>query len=334
MKKTLVALAALAATAAFAQSSVTISGKVDVGFHYDSSRPVDKLHIDNGDNSRIIFSVVEDLGGGMAATAVAQMRFTADTGYQEGGTVLAANAAVVNPRPLFQGETRVGLRGGFGHVRLGRGLTAVQAPNGAYDPFGVRTVGALQGLLTAGYNSDPLQAGGSGAGRWSNAFFYDTPNLGGFSAAASFQMREAQVGYVKNGTSLSGSYNNGPLSLFAGFETNSVDTKYTQIAGSYTTGFGKLMASWAVQNPVGAANNFTGTGFGINVPMGAAVIKAGYARNNPQAAGVATGTKLAIGMDYALSKRTMIYTNVARNKTAAAAPVTSTLFDLGLQHNF
>ena len=219
-------------------------------------------------------------------------------------------------------------------MRLGRGLTAVQAPNGAYDPFGVRTAGSLQGLLTTGYNSDPNQAAGSGAGRWSNAFFYDTPNLGGFSAAASFQMREGNAGYVKNGTSLSGSYNNGPLSLFAGFETNSVDTKYTQIAGSYTTGFGKLMASWAVQNPVGAANNFTGTGFGINVPMGAAVIKAGYARNNPQAAGVATGTKLAIGMDYALSKRTMIYTNVARNKTAAAAPVTSTLFDLGLQHNF
>ncbi len=322
MKKTLVALAALAATAAFAQSSVTISGKVDVGFTYDSSRAADKLRIDNGDNSRIIFSVVEDLGGGMAATAAAQMRFSADTGFAEGA----------NARPLFQGETRVGLRGGFGHIRLGRCLTAVQAPNGAYDPFGVRTVGAMQGLLTASYLSDPNPAATAGAGRWSNALFYDTPTMGGFSAAASFQMREAQAGYVKNGTSLAAMYNNGPLSLFAGFETNSADTKYTQIAGSYTTGFGKLMASWATNNPVGATNNITGIGFGINVPMGAATIKAGYASQNPQAAGV-TGTKLAVGLDYALSKRTLVYSNIARNK-AIVTGVTSTAWDLGLQHNF
>lgn len=334
MKKTLVALAALAATAAFAQSSVTISGKIDAGFTYDQGRAADKLRIDNGDNSRIIFSVVEDLGGGMAATAAAQMRFSADSGFAEGA----------GARPLFQGETRVGLRGGFGHVRLGRGLTAVQAPNGAYDPFGVRTVGALQGLLTAGYSSDPNQAGGAGAGRWNNAFFYDSPNFGGFTAAASFQMREAQAGYVKNGTSLSGSYNNGPLSLFAGFESNSVDTKYTQIAGSYTLGFGKLMASWAVQNPVGAGNNITGIGFGVNVPMGAATVKAGYARAKGQG-GATADTQLSLGMDYALSKRTLVYTNFSRFKqgttagfgAAEAFPVGSTSkskFDLGLQHNF
>jgi predicted porin len=320
MKKTLVAIAALAAVSSFAQSAVTISGKLDVGFTYDSTLAADKLRIGAADNNRIAFGVVEDLGGGLAATAAAQMRFLPDTGFAEGA----------GARPLFQGETRVGLRGGFGHIRLGRGLTAVQAPNGAYDPFGVRTVGALQGLLTAGYSSDPVQPAGSGAGRWSNAFFYDTPNIGGFTGALTLQMKEAEVGRVTNGVSLAGSYNNGPISLFAGYEKNTVDAKFIQFAGSYDLGAAKLMGSFATNNPVGANNEVKGLGFGVNVPLGAALVKAGYARS--KVTGGSAATKLAIGMDYALSKRTFVYSNIARNKSAAG--VSGTGFDLGLQHNF
>jgi predicted porin len=341
MKKTLVAIAALAATAAFAQSTVTISGKVDVGFVYDSSRVTDKIRINNGDNSRIVFSGVEDLGGGMAATFAAQMRFAADTGYQDsvtnGAITGTAGADRFTERPLFQGESRVGLRGGFGHIRLGRGLTAVQAPNGAYDPFGVRTVGSMQGNLTAGYSSDPLQPNGSGAGRWSNAVFYDTPNMGGFVGSVSLQMKEQEVGRVTNGTSLAATYNNGPLSLFGGYEKNTVDTKYLQIAGAYNLGVANLMASWATNDPVGAGNKVTGIGFGLVAPLGAITAKAGYSQAKSEVAGAKATTKFAVGMDYALSKRTMLYTNIARSKAAAVAPAvgaSKTEFDFGLQHNF
>lgn len=339
MKKTLVALAALAATASFAQSTVTISGKVDVGFNYSSTRTADKIRIDNGDNSRIIFSGVEDLGGGMAATFGAQMRFAADTGYNDSQSngVVGNTAQANQERPLFQGETRVGLRGGFGHIRLGRGLTAVQAPNGAYDPFGVRTVGALQGLLTAGYSSDPQQPAGSGAGRWSNAVFYDTPNFSGFTGALTIQMKEQETGRTANGVSLSGGYNNGPISLFAGYEKNTIEVKYFQLAGSYDLGVAKIMASYANNDPLGANNKTTGIGFGLTAPLGAITAKAGFASAKSEVAGAKAATKFAIGMDYALSKRTMLYTNFARTKSAAISPasgVSATLLDFGLQHNF
>ena len=76
MKKTLVALAAIAATSAFAQSTVTISGFGNLSYDLysisqgkaASARASNKSEDRLSDNSgRIIFSSNEDLGGGMNA---------------------------------------------------------------------------------------------------------------------------------------------------------------------------------------------------------------------------------------------------------------------------
>ena len=145
MKKSLVALAALVATGAFAQSSVTLAGIMDVGTVYRSNTApgASKLSIGSGNNNRLIFTGVEDLGGGLAATFAAQLRFDPTSGGTEGG----------GARPLFQGESRVGLRGGFGSLRLGRGLTALQAPNGGViDPWSVTTVAGS--VYAPGYATD------------------------------------------------------------------------------------------------------------------------------------------------------------------------------------
>ena len=75
MKKTLIAMAALVATSAFAQSSVTISGFLHGS--YDSfsvknsgaTRTGNKSENRVSDNSsRIVFNMVEDLGGGLGVT--------------------------------------------------------------------------------------------------------------------------------------------------------------------------------------------------------------------------------------------------------------------------
>ena len=133
MKKSLVALAAFAATASFAQSSVTISGVADIGLQYNNQTVnaagvangtgANKLQLGAGNNNRIIFAGVEDLGGGMATTFNFQLRLDPTRGNAERGTndigyaatgATAATANTATSRPLFQGESTVGLRGGFG----------------------------------------------------------------------------------------------------------------------------------------------------------------------------------------------------------------------------
>ncbi|MEY2792008.1 MAG: Gram-negative porin, partial [Pseudomonadota bacterium] len=70
MKKSLVALAALAATSAFAQSSVQIVGGFDVGYQQLNIRgaKVTQSAASNGSyTSNVIFKGTEDLGGGLKA---------------------------------------------------------------------------------------------------------------------------------------------------------------------------------------------------------------------------------------------------------------------------
>jgi len=105
MKKTLVALAALAATSAFAQSSVSISGNADVGYInkavYDgkgasfakSNGIGDGLNVPN----RIILTVKEDLGGGLTASFVNEHGIS-PTNTQDWAT------RTVNGAPQFVGR--------------------------------------------------------------------------------------------------------------------------------------------------------------------------------------------------------------------------------------
>ena len=73
MKKTLVALAALAATGAFAQSTVSIWGAVDASYNYASADLAagnqTKSFMGNSQlgSSKLGFSGLEDLGGGLKA---------------------------------------------------------------------------------------------------------------------------------------------------------------------------------------------------------------------------------------------------------------------------
>ena len=76
MKKTLIALAVLAASGgSFAQSTVTIDGRVDINVTRVSARTASLTTVGrNGvGSSRVAFKGVEDLGGGLTA------KFTIDT---------------------------------------------------------------------------------------------------------------------------------------------------------------------------------------------------------------------------------------------------------------
>ena len=370
MKKTLVALAALASVSAFAQSTVTISGIADVGLVYQSDRVnaggTEKLRLDRGNNNRIIFAGVEDLGGGMAATFAFQMRFeptrgnqesgnqAATIGYAAGGTT-AAPATPTTTRPLFQGETTVGLRGGFGAVKLGRWLTAVQLENGGMlDPWGVTTVAGA--LYANGFASDYVRGG---EGRVGNQIFYSTPSVGGLKANVSYGFDKGPTG--KNNLSIAGVYSNGPINAMLGYEKNRFADSHIVFGGNYDLGAAKLYAAY-YNTKGGAAADRAGTTFlatatgggqvgvggsvkgwtiGSNIPMGAATIRLGY--NSWNGNGLAPTdqkeNKLGLGVNYALSKRTSIYSDLASQSSKNAVNGLGnnnrvSFFDLGIAHSF
>jgi predicted porin len=362
MKKTLIALAALAATTAFAQSTVTISGVLDVGVRNTSkvAAGAAKLSATAGNNNRIGFGVVEDLGGGLKATANAEMRFDPTTGTPE-----AAGA-----RPLFQGQTRVGLMGGFGTVMLGRGLTALQLANGGNsDPWGVTT--AAGSVYAAGFATD-YAAGGEG--RIDQGIWYTSPTMGGLTLSATMSPRKivtaAGATPSKTSQSINVTYAAGPLVVGLGNERNRANDTITQVYGNYNMGVAKLFASYATieggtaaeQAAAGAfaaAASAVNTGtaptqvaaggeiknwtVGATVPMGAATIRVGYSGwNGSGAVGQKDDTKFGLGVKYDLSKRTFIYSNIAqqtrKNFTGTAAAgrdnTSVQLFDLGVGHSF
>jgi len=263
MKKSLIALAALAATSAFAQSSVTISGRMDAGVRYTAKVAPGAANYtiaDDGGANQIRFAISEDLGGGLRAVADVGMRLDINTGLsQTGGT-----------RPLFQGETRVGVVGGFGTIKFGRGLTAVQGPVGSADPWGVTTVAGT--VYAPGFATD-YAAGGEG--RIDQGIFYTSPNISGFTLGLSASPRKlvgvqpttattaSTTQYVgtsiatpvvtinaaaptttKTHMSLYAGYSAGPLSINLGHEQNRVGDTMTPIWGSYNAGFATLIAHY------------------------------------------------------------------------------------------
>ena len=101
------AIAALGSTAAMAQSTITIYGRLNMSVENQelTNATEDKIWAAQNSSSRIGFRGTEDLGGGLKAIFLIEHGFSPDTG--------AANAT------FWGRESWVGLEGGFGRVRLG-----------------------------------------------------------------------------------------------------------------------------------------------------------------------------------------------------------------------
>ncbi len=325
MKKSLLALAMLAAAGvANAQSHVTIYGMIDLGITKKSGSTTEMR---NGDNSRLGFRGEEDLGGKLKALYQIEMRFDADTGTTEAG----------GARPLFQGQSRVGLKGDFGMVRFGRGLTAVQEMAAQFEPTGeARTRGVLTSHIVSNYNGDPLNAGSS-QNRWSNAVWYNSPDtLGGFALNATVATKE-QAGSTANPYSFAAGYNQGPVAVMAGYERNAIETKFWNLGGSYmATPELKLMAHYSRQNQGATkATNYITRGWliGANYSLPTGLLLAGYGHVRPD--GLETTKRMQLGYQHTMSKRTFLYIDVYNEKLGLASGHTNVnQIDFGINHRF
>lgn len=327
-----------------AQSNVQIYGSIDAGF---IKRTDQKLAIGKRANNTLGFRGTEDLGNGLKGLFHLEIRYEPDTGQTENGP----NGPT---RPLLQGQSRVGLQGAFGMVRLGRGLTALQESIIRFEPFhGLpHAAGFYTDLAIAGYTSEPLNTPGNSKNRFSNALWYNSPEIAGFQLNVTVASKEANNGpaVVGRGTpanpqyranaeasanpySVSATYKRGPAAFMLATERNAVETDLWSIAASYyVIPALNLMASYQRQDEghTRAFNADTRAWIvGANWSIGPGKLLAGYGRKRPD--GAPSVRQLSIGYEYSLSKRTYLYADASTKKTGASSV---RYYALGVNHVF
>ncbi|MEF7612325.1 porin [Aquincola sp. MAHUQ-54] len=320
MKRTLIvaAVAALGTSAALAQSSVTVFGRVNTTVEYQKDVAVDgKQTVLQNNASRLGFKGTEDLGGGLKADFFLEHRFNSDTGTTNGD--------------FWSGDSWVGLSGGFGNLRAGRLTSAAYYATADYVSLHNHDTGTSEDKLYTYLSSNK------------NTISYQTPNFGGFvgeiSQSAGEGVDEAKV------LNLAGNYDAGPLHLGFGYERQA-ETKSNQFAiralyelGAFTFG-GYYQRSDVKEVGFGKRNAFRLSGM---YTMGASEfhVNVGMA-DDWDDTDDSKATQWTLGYNYNLSKRTKVYafytavdnkSNVSYGTSAGFGKDPSS-FALGVRHNF
>jgi predicted porin len=376
MKKTLIALAALAATASFAQSTATISGNLDFanvtvgGTQAASKGSTITTTFGTSSTSVLRFIAVEDLGGGMKATAqynfdprsLANDSLGVTNNVGTATTQLAATATGLARDELF-----VGLSGGFGNIRLGSpnsiGLNAWQPSSSLGTGIGSGyTGGGRAGTMTNSF----VQT------RYNRSVRYDSPVMGGFqvavlyaagndqpaqaaSTAAAGTMTAQQIPNNRQATEIGLRYAAGPLTLAyanvaqgaqtnaTGFYSsatllNAAKTSANVYSASYTMGATTLHAGMNDGDRLaqtsatnGAAVKSKGSNVGITHNIGAIGLMAGM---RSQKVGTVEGKVTGLRADYNFSKTAAAYVGYEKYDNGAASANETTATSIGLRKSF
>ena len=228
MKKSLIALAVLTvSSAAFAQSTVTLSGNIDLAYINAKTADGGEFQgLQNGptSTSKIIFAGSEDLGGGLSAIFRINSTIAADRGNTfvrqvnpNLGTGVAATAATNQGLAFGDRDLYIGLKGGFGELRAGRNQSISDDNNNAGANAGsVWTYFMANSSAQAGVNNAFGSAAPTlgAAGRIPDSLKYASPVFQGFQVQALYGFGERD-NYVAQGvvTEAQLSYTQGPFAV-------------------------------------------------------------------------------------------------------------------------
>ena len=334
MKKTLIALAAVAATSAsFAQSTVTLSGTVDVGIEKRFSGDATRMTPNRNGTSNWTLSGAEDLGGGLKAVFQVSTSFNSDTGTVSSTDGLGNNG-------MF-----VGLTGGFGTLRAGRPVNTLYG--NAMFANGTKGVSVhdSNSVVSGNATANAKTSGASSSVYVPNAVQYHSPRFGGVQVQVEYAPSESTAVGNKAGKALAVRYDGGPLSAtfvnYTGATAAATTLKaVNQFAVSYD--FSVVKVLFTIRDQGGLTSDQDNSwALGLTAPVGPGLIYASF-NNNEQVGD--DGRTIIAGYKYNLSKRTQAYVNIARRNAAwVGAAVTaaggtgtssSTGYGFGLQHNF
>ena len=361
MKKSLIAIAALAAAgAAAAQSSVTMYGQVNTGYEHSktditiggvkTTTKTTGFQNDRVNTSRLGFKGEEALGNGLSAIFALEMGFNASNG-EFGGQEKDENgfqkgAAAFNRRAV------VGLKGSFGEVRIGKDSTPMNEFDGSFKAIDRTTTLAKQ---VAGRDA-------SWEGRPTGLFY--NGSFSGFDVAAaignsSTRVKEDGVTTMKKDTATYGlgmGYNGGAWAVGAAVQldtekTRSDDVKTTNygVGASYDFNVAKVYGQYKggqyknKASTVADKYSYDQFAVGVSAPFGATTLSAEYAYNKAKDTAGAVSTKykgnvFAVQAEYAFSKRTSLVARagqVANYKVKDGSEKSSTQeYTVGLRHKF
>ena len=348
----------LAASASQAQTSVQVYGIVDSGIAHltnvnnagDSNTKIPSLT--SSFPSRIGFKGSEDLGGGLQAFFVLENGLAMDTGTQQQGGRLFGRAA------------NVGLKGDWGTLTIGRQQnmtyistlkTDVLGPNlfaiGSIDPYlpnarsdnAIGYMGNFSGFVlgaTYSFGRDASNAGGPAA-----------TNCPGEVAGDSKACRQytSLVGYETKQWGLNASYDRlyGNTGAAGGLTSSNNTDIRTTVNGYLMIGPTKIGGGLIDRE----TNAVTGTTesllwyLGVSHPINNFVVDVQAAARNTKNSDDDV-TMLVARLNYALSRRTVVYTAVGRMDNDGASAValdaggtvgvgkTQNGLMLGLRHHF
>jgi len=341
MKLFAAAVAALAAGGAYAQSSVTLYGVVDAGLTYANKVPGatagssgSRFGLDSGglSGSRWGLRGVEDLGGGLKGVFNLESGFNIDDGHSAQGNRLFGRAAYV------------GLQGQWGQLTLGRQQNLLYDFALQYDPMAISsrysiasqdaylagradnaikyagTFGGLTASVLYAFNRDGNeQAGVTKLGReWSAGLNYAS---GPFSVGAVYDQKNGVSNAVfSNGfmadlkeqrATIGGTYAVGPAKLYAGYRwyKMSHDLGSTGVNGDLRSNLYWFGAGYQAT----PALTLTGTAY-YQTFKNSEVL--GALASNTANTSVGNPWLFVVGADYAVSKRTDAYLNVAYAKNS------------------
>jgi predicted porin len=335
MKKTMLALAAMTAVSAFAQSNVTLYGRVDnwvgqVRTQSGTAPAVSNIVVDSSGHtgSRWGLRGSEDLGGGLKANFNLESGISTDTGALDAGA-------------LFRRQSWLGVSGGFGEIKIGRTTTPMDDYTGvgnahlALDIFGNQR-GTIRGELSGGFID-----------RFSNGIKYESPNLGGFTAAAHIGLGENKTATTKatNSFGVGVGYANGPLALGLSYMNEKPSVlpstkadKHVSFDASFDLGVVALSGAVDLDS-LPEKTKYRGYSLGATVPLGSANIGFGYNTGRTKQDGdtIAKGAGLGIVADYSLSKRTKVYGGITQVRFKDGTGVTTDkgrIVAVGVRHDF
>jgi len=304
------ALAGLSATA-FAQSSTTIYGIVDMGVNHSSG--VTGLNSGLQSGSRLGFRGKEDLGGGNAAIFGLEAGFSADTGsfdnhYGNG---------------LFNRQSWVGLSSTtLGTVKFGRQLTPIYNTLYDLDPFQAGLAGDATHLMNDGGRSV------------SNTVNYST-SMGPVSGEMAYSFGESLNGLrYGNTVGASTSVDLGSLKLAGAYnhaDVAGVTNRTMLIGGTYDLHIVKAHVAFADNDNGGLkSRNYL---LGVSAPITSVDTVMGSMVKLQDRSDTNIGaTQLALGMTHSLSTRTNLYASLGETKYDAAS--TDKVVNFGIRHKF
>lgn len=331
MKRNLVvaALVGVAGSAMAQSSSLTIYGIVDEAISHGSGSVSSKTYMGAARNaSRLGFRGFENLGGGMGAGFNLEGQVNVDDG--SGGTTSTNNQASGNTGGggfTFGRRSTVSLFAPWGEIRLGRDFTSQYRNRVEIDPFYNIGVASIQPFAAS--------QGGPVSTRASNIIAYYLPEkiLGGVYGQAQYYLGEQPSNTAAKDDGTGKNFRLGYL--FANTLNVSVSAAHTHYtatatAGSintqnlgvqYKAGPFHLMSGLyrdTIFSTVGPLE-YKGWSIGGIWTMGANALKGAVSEYGLTSGTKPHTTKLSLGVEHFLSKRTTLYVNYGRLHNANGA---------------